>query len=139
MSRILLDTGFFKALIIPNDQHKAIAAEYETKFRNGYELCVLWPMIYEVLNAEGIDRIAEPKEFPLRKRFRELLAKCTRIDDTPYREEAITEILRNHHNELSLADAVLVKAVQNRELRIKTVITFDSGISSRLPPTMVPS
>lgn len=119
---VLADAGFMLALIDQKDEHHRRASELYKHIEEWHAL-VPWPALYETVST----RTARSDESMIR------LAKLLRspgikqLDDTPYREVALTKILDGAHRwlKLSLVDVILRDILVERKNRIDGFATFN--------------
>lgn len=121
---LLLDTGFWIALYDSRDAHHEDAQLLADNL-DPFNLVVPWPSLYETLNTRFV-----------RKRvwLDGIAAYLTRgstvrLADEAYRERALGSVLRNQApgRSLSLVDEVMRLALQDPNVRIDALITFNSA------------
>lgn len=123
--RVLPDTGFWISLYSTSEKNHGRAREYLDKIRWS-TILLPWPILYEVLRTKFVRDPRFVQGF--RNHLEEL--PVSRIDDTRYREAGLRETYRwciESERRLSLVDCVVRAMVQDRELRIDYLVTFDPG------------
>jgi predicted nucleic acid-binding protein len=122
---ILVDTGFWIALLDPRDDRHADARS-RTDQLDVFRMAVPWPSLYETLNT----RLA--RKPPAMARFQTVLTKPTtvRIDDQKYREEAVELTFSNAISgvrPMSLVDWVVRLMLADRNVKIHALWTYNPG------------
>ena len=123
MQRILIDSGFFFALVEPRDQHHVEALDRQG-WLDMFPTVLPWPILYETINTRLVgnpDRVAQ---------FERLAnAPDTEfIDDSPYRQTAYEIVIaraRAANQPLSLVDAVLHSIIADPDIRVDAMLTFN--------------
>lgn len=120
---LLVDTGYFIALHDERDEHNATAKRHE-RLLELRPVVLPWPVLYETINTRFAKRPA------VLTRIDAIVAKETTVllDDSQYREAAYRQVLRNSHKRsLSLVDAVLRAVIEDVNVQISTLLTFNEG------------
>ena len=105
----------------------------------GVTLMIPWPVLYEALNTQFIERVERVNRLD-----RDLLTltktgQLSLKDDTMYREEALQECFREaartgaHYWALSLVDRILRKMIADPQNKIDGLITYDLRGFSDVP------
>jgi predicted nucleic acid-binding protein len=120
---LLLDTGFWVAVYEERDPnyHRAGGLLSDVSRTT---ILLPWPILYEVLRTRFVrrnDRVA---------RFRSDLTRLRieKINDAPYRESALSDALGGpgvRSRGLSLVDLVLRRILEDPQLRVDGLVTFD--------------
>jgi predicted nucleic acid-binding protein len=122
--KVLVDTGFWFALLDRNDQHHA-AAEQKAIRLLPLNIVIAWPVLYETLNT----RFARNR--PTMRHFRTILGNpgTDLLDDAGYREDALELAFNSSERErpLSLSDCVLRLILDDTTARIDFLVTFNIG------------
>lgn len=122
---VLTDAGFWIGLCDPSDgSHSISAAIFESASR--FTLVLPWPLLYEVLRTRLVRQALDVQRFERALRR----VRIERIDDTPYREQALEATLRSataSQRSISLVDMVLRLMIENVHLRVHAVITYNPG------------
>ena len=123
MRRILVDSGFFFALVEPRDEHHFEALSKQ-EWLDLFPAVLPWPILYETINTRLVrdrDKIAQ---------F-ERLANAPEtefIDDSPYRRAAYEDVIERAkvgHYPLSLVDAILHCIIADPDIRVDAMLTFN--------------
>jgi predicted nucleic acid-binding protein len=134
MRGFLLDSSYLFALYREEGHRTRAASESfrELFYRSGNVLLVLWPILYESFNTEfSSDR---RQVLRLQSEWRRLLElkRLIYLDDAPYRETSrdqwwarIPTRSTKRSRGLSLVDTVLMSVMDDRELGVEAVLTFD--------------
>ena len=121
--RLLVDSGFFFALFNPRDQRHEDACEKQ-EWLDILALVMPWPTLYETVNTRFV-------------RQRETIARFESImrapgteflDDNPYRLAAYSYTIgqaKTRHHALSLVDSVLCAILDDVNVRIDAMLTFN--------------
>ena len=120
---LLVDSGFFFALLDPRDSHHAAAVERQ-EWLERLSVVVPWPILYETINTRFARRSVtiERLERILRRPDTELL------DDSRYRDDAYEETLaraKRGYGAMSLVDSVLCAVLVDVDVRISAMLTFN--------------
>jgi predicted nucleic acid-binding protein len=120
---LLVDTGYWFALFEPRDD-KHNQATPKARFIERMTVAFPWPVLYETLNTRLI------KNRPGIDRFERIIKRpnIRRIDDTPYREEALEKTFdeaRGGRRSISLCDMVMRLMLEDTRLRIRALLTFN--------------
>lgn len=124
MPKVLVDTGYWFALLDRDDQHHAAAEQKSTRLLP-LNVIIAWPVPHETLNA----RFA--RNPPTMRRFRTILARpgIDFLDDTQYRHDALELAFKSSERgrPLSLSDCVLRLMLDDRTARIDFLVNFNVG------------
>ena len=120
---VLVDSGFFIALLDPRDPHHSSAIERQ-EWLEGLSVVVPWPVLYETINTRFARRPATIEGFErvLRRPETELL------DDSRYRDGAFEKVFvqaRRGYGALSLVDFVLCGILSDVNVPIDAMLTFN--------------
>lgn len=123
MNRLLVDSGFFFALLNPRDQHHADARQKQ-EWLEILAVVIPWPILYETVNTRFTRRPASLASFEsiVRDPHTEFL------DDSPYRVDAFDLTLlrgKQRRHPMSLVDAVLHSILADVNVRIDAMLTFN--------------
>ena len=126
MRYALVDTGIWIARFDTNGPHRTAAINtLKSILESPIKILMPWPILYETLRTKYVE-----KSDPLRE-FCNIVnnPNVERIDDSPYREEALNTTLRKQCRfpEMSMVDCLLYLMMQSGEFRIVHFATFDSG------------
>ncbi len=121
---LLVDTGFFFALFNPKDDHHIDACEKQEWLEN-LSIVIPWPILYETINTRFVK---QPHNIA---RFESIVRNTETefLDDQKYRHEALKstlEIARVRRHNLSLVDSVLCAILNDINVRIDAMLTFNS-------------
>jgi predicted nucleic acid-binding protein len=122
-NRMLADSGFWIGLLDPSDQYYASVKALNVDLERG-TLLIPWPVLYETFSwklAKHPERVARFLSFLKRSNIQQ-------VDDGPYREDALRAAYREDRKaplDLSLADRVIRAALEDRNLVVRGLITFD--------------
>jgi len=118
----LIDTGFWFALYDNRDQYHKKAIDI-AEYLEFYNLLIPWPSLYETLNTRFVRR---PEWL---HNFKKHLNKyqTVKIPDEAYREKSLNNILitKQHQKSFSLVDMVIREMLEDRNLKIDVMITFN--------------
>lgn len=134
MRNIGVDAGFFIALYDESeDHHQQAMGIFETHVLAPTALIIVpWPVMYEIIRT----RMARRREIMIRFKHNWMSLrkqnKLKKIDDSPYREEALVETLKevergSNYRPLSLVDRVIRSMLAEKKLRFSAFITFNPG------------
>ena len=118
---LLADTGYFIALYDERDENYAMA-QRDKRLLDLHPMVLPWPVLYETINARFARR---PSALT---RMDSIIAKADTLllDDSPYREGAYRQVrLTSRKRPLSLVDAVLRAVIENENVRISGLLTFN--------------
>ncbi len=120
---LLVDSGFFIALFEPRDQHHKAACEKRDRLKSS-SFVVPWPILYETINTRFVRR---PKTIV---QFESLLRthNTVLLDDSSYRRGVYKNVLapaKTQRNAMSLVDAVLYAILDDTNVRINAMLTFN--------------
>ena len=122
--RILVDTSFFIALLDKRDRHHLSARKME-EWLNVMPILLPWPILYETVNTRLVRRPESLARFDAIIRS----AKTELLDDTPYRPRLLSAQFTRHlsMNRLSLVDAILCSIIEDVNVSVSVMLTFDMG------------
>ena len=124
--RLLIDTGFFFALFDKTDQYHVSACKL-LKQVGSVSIILPWPVLYETINTRFLK---ERMDFEL-DQFNAIVEspRTELLDDSPYRLEsyqvARKSVQRGWPPPLSLVDAILCAIVEDANVRVEAMLTFD--------------
>ena len=126
MRLALVDTCIWIARCDDSDpQYTAAITTLDFIQESPIRILMPWPILYETLRTKFVE-----KSEPLRK-FRNIVTNpnVERMDDSPYREEALSTTLREQRRfpEMSMVDCLLCLMMQRSKFRIAHFVTFDGG------------
>ena len=118
----LVDTGYFIALYDERDEHNKLA-QSNKRLLDLHPVVLPWPVLYETINT----RFA--KKASAMTRIDAIIAKAdTRLlDDSLYRDAAYRQVQTSRQRPLSLVDAVLRAVIEDKNVRISGLLTFNVG------------
>lgn len=118
--RILVDTGYWIALLNERDKHHAAAQTMESNLTLGH-LFVPWPTLYECVNT----RISRRRDAVAR--FRQFMHRPNTefVDDAPYRHDSLDCVLDAPYRRLSLSDHVIRSMLEDVDLSFDAFIGFN--------------
>ena len=120
---LLVDTGFFFALLDPRDQHYDQAREKQD-WLDLLSVVMPWPILYETINTRFVRRPGTIARFESLIRAPE----TEFLDDSPYRLEAYEDTLaqaKAQRPAMSLVDSVLCAILADTNVRIDAMLTFN--------------
>ena len=120
---LLVDTGYFIALHDERDAHNATAKRHE-RLLELRPVVLPWPVLYETINTRFARR---PKVL---MHIDAIIAKESTLllDDSPYREAAYRQVRQTSRKRpLSLVDAVLRAVIEDVNVHISALLTFNEG------------
>ena len=118
---LLVDTGYFIALHDERDEHNATAKRHESLLEL-HPVVLPWPVLYETINTRFAKRPDVLRQIDV------IVAKenTLLLDDSPYRQNAYRQVLQiSPKRPLSLVDAVLRAIIEDVNVRISTLLTFN--------------
>jgi predicted nucleic acid-binding protein len=120
---ILVDTGFWYALYREKDQHHSQAQSMQKYLEPVHNIILPYPVLYETLNTTFV----EQKNWMFG--FSEMLNRTTTIliSDEPYKEKALSSVLTETSRPMSLVDRVIRLMLDDDNLNINALITFNAG------------
>lgn len=127
---LLVDSGFFIALLDPRDRYHAEAGKKE-EWLELYSLIVPWPVLYETVNTRFTRRLTRrPANIA---RFENLVLRSEpqtiRLDDSSYRHKAYADTLvrakEPRGSARSLVDSILHAIIEDPEVHIDAMLTFN--------------
>ena len=134
--RILVDTGFWIALYDTGDSRHARALA-NSDLVEEYPVVVPWPVLYEAVGTRLVKRQGFARFENVLKRSDTLL-----LDDCPYREDCLDEVFSKGKRPLSLVDSVLRHILDDTDVRIEGLLTFNpkdfSDVCARRGVEIVP-
>jgi len=122
---VLADTCFWIALYDPRDGRHTVAVSILEAITGG-TLLFPWPLYYELLRTRFVKQPGWVERFLTLVKSGRLLP----IDDTPYREKALESTLdlaARGQRSISLVDMVIRHILDDRDVRIIELITFNIG------------
>ena len=126
---LLVDTGFFFALLDRRDQYHATAETKKDLLDTSPRVILPWPVLYETLNTRFVGLVGAIDRF---ERLLQLPA-TELLDDSKYRDDCYRSVLahaRRGHC-LSLVDTVLRSVIEDtchHRPRLRAV-RFDNSVS----------
>lgn len=124
---VLLDSGFWIALLDPNDEPQKVEdAERIAKQIEGERLIVPYPTLYEFVSSRLSRREAVYQ-------FESLISQpnVEPLPDTKYRQRALENFFINNRrlrNDLSLVDEVIKLIIRDKNIKIDFIATFDLAL-----------
>ena len=118
---LLTDTGYLIALYDERDKHYA-TAQRNKHLLELHPVVLPWPVLYETINTRFARR---PRALMLIDR---IIAKADTLllDDSPYREAAYRQVQQtSRQRHFSLVDAVLRAVIEDENVRISGLLTFN--------------
>lgn len=118
---IVADTGFWFALYNERDQHHAEALDIERGIEH-LNLLIPWPTLYETINTRFV------KQLNSRQSLKRYLDKpsTVKIDDAPYKEDAIIEVIEPRSNrDFSAVDYIIRNILEDPNVITDALITFN--------------
>lgn len=122
--RLLVDSGFFFALFNTRDQHHNEACDKQEWLEN-LSIVMPWPILYETINTRFVRRPDIIARFESIIRAPDTLF----LDDNSYRLEAYKSTLdlaKSRRHTLSLVDSILYAIIDDINVRIDAMLTFNS-------------
>lgn len=127
---LLVDSGFFIALLDPRDRYHTEAGKKE-EWLDIYSLVVPWPVLYETVNTRFTRQMT--RRPANRARFEHLVLRSEpqtiRLDDSSYRHKAYADTLAQAKepggSTRSLVDAILHAIIEDPEVHIDAMLTFN--------------
>ena len=122
MQRILVDSGFFFALVEPRDRHHEDALDRQ-HWLDMFPAVLPWPILYETVNTRLVRDPDKVAQF-------ERLANAPEtefVDDSPYRRAAYEDVIvrAKAGHPLSLVDAILHSIITDPDIRLDAMLTFN--------------
>lgn len=123
MQRVLVDSGFFFALVNARDQHHCEALDKQ-EWLDLFPAVLPWPILYETINTRLIRDPDKVAQF-------ERLANAPEtefIDDSPYREAAYEDVIaraKARRSPLSLVDAIIRSIITDPDIKVDAILTFN--------------
>ena len=118
---LLIDTGYFVALYEERDEHYEVA-QSNKHLLDLHPVVLPWPVLYETINTRFARRRSALT------RIDSIIAKADTLllDDSPYRERAYRQVQQtSRQRPLSLVDAVLRAVIEDENVRISGLLTFN--------------
>jgi predicted nucleic acid-binding protein len=120
---ILVDSGFWFALFNERDTHHQDALNKEDVLWSAVVL-LPWPSLYETINTRFV------KDEGATRDFKRIVGRpnTIRVDDSPYREEAFVETLREAapgDRPIGLVDVVIRLMLSDGNLRVNYLLTYN--------------
>ena len=118
---LLIDTGYLIALYDERDEHHTVA-QCTKRLLDLHPVVLPWPVLYETIRT----RFARKPD--VLTRIDSIVAKedTLLLDDSPYREGAYRQVQQTSRKRpLSLVDAVLRAVIEDENVRISGLLTFD--------------
>jgi hypothetical protein len=125
VENVLTDAGIWYALFDPRDQYYAPALE-KAQYLDLLHIVLPWPILYETLRTRFVRNVASLRTFDA------YLSRphITYLEDAPYRNAALElsmDSSLNHARPLSLVDCVLRLMLEDVNIKIDYLITFNVG------------
>ncbi len=120
---IVADSGFWFALFNERDRHHDDALRIEANLEQ-LNLLIPWPTLYETINTRFVRRME------CREGLRRYLEKPStiRIDDAPYKENAISTVIDpRSKREFSAVDYIIRNILEDPDVKTDALITFNEG------------
>ena len=120
---LLADTGYFVALYDERDEYNEQAQRIQ-RLLDLHPLVLPWPVLYETLKTRFVRK---PTILP---RIDAIVQKGDTflLDDTPYRESAYRQVVQTFQQRpLSLVDALLRAVIDDENVRVSGLLTFNPG------------
>ncbi|QWT20679.1 type II toxin-antitoxin system VapC family toxin [Bacillus sp. NP157] len=120
--KVLVDTGFWIALLTKGDRHHTTALILEEDLAT-HHLLIPWPTLFEFVDTR-LARNASDGE-----RLRKILKRDGNelINDLPYRDSSLDFTLGNRGHTFSLVDHILRSIMEDPEVRIDGFVGFNHG------------
>lgn len=120
---LLVDTGYFIALHDERDAHNAMAKRHE-RLLELRPVVLPWPVLYETINT----RFAKRPKVLMHIDAIITQESTLLLDDSPYREAAYRQVQQTSRKRpLSLVDAVLRAVIEDVNVHISALLTFNEG------------
>lgn len=125
----LIDTGFWIALFNPGKEpEKSAEAEVIAELIESHNILIPFPTLYEFLNSKFSRK-------GIALNFQKLISRPNyiKICDKDYREKSILDFFNyaiQYKNDVSLVDEVIKGMIDDKNLKIDYVITFDLGLKN---------
>lgn len=128
MNNVLVDSCFWFSLLgTRNDGNQIIANTiFERIEKNNCNLIIPYPSLYETVNTKLLrDKNKTAADWFLKQ----LVAnpRYKRIIDESYRDRAFINTLNTRERGISLVDHILREMMKDKNLRIDTLVTFNTG------------
>ena len=119
---IVADTGFWVALFDPADAYHADAQDIAEDILD-QRLIIPWPCLYETLNTKFVKRRTSLAAFERRV----ARPNFVRLDDSPYREQALLALFEQlrQFERRSLTDLVICQILEDPSIRVDVLVTSD--------------
>ena len=119
MKNVLLDSGFWFALLTEGDQHHERAVEIFNQ-REGLRFLIPFPSLYETVNTKFVK---EKNHQILRAHINSLAIEL--VHDDRYKQDAYDTTLQQTKRDLSLVDMVIRLMLEDPDLHIEALVTFN--------------
>ena len=120
-SRLLVDTGFFFALYDARDDHHDDAQAHQ-HWLEDLPIILPWPILYETVNT----RLTRRQHLVAQFDAVVSAERTTLLDDTPYRADCYRTVSSRTRRGLSLVDAVLQRVIEDANVDIGAMLTFNA-------------
>lgn len=123
MQRVLVDSGFFFALVETRDQHHVEALDKQ-EWLDLFSAVLPWPILYETINTRLVRDPDKVAQF-------ERLANAPEtefIDDSRYRDAAYEDVIaraKARRSPLSLVDAIMHSIITDPDIKVDAILTFN--------------
>ena len=127
MATILVDTGVWLALCDARDRVATPEVVEDIYDRiKVHSIIVPWPVVYETLRTRFVRNRAAMERFEHEIKS----ARVDRLDDAPYREDALSlsiDYSLRQGRPLSMVDCMLRLLLDDLKIRIRYFVTFNQG------------
>lgn len=125
MNRVIIDTGYWRAIYDSLDDYHNISVDISKRIINSreYRLVIPFPTMYELLRTEFVKRKSALQNIDY------IIKDVSRVDliyDERYRDKAYSEMIMTKRN-LSFVDCIVRAMLDDANLNIKGLITFNNG------------
>lgn len=120
MINAVVDTGFWYALYDGRDVYHDVASDFMSNHCDGLHFLIPFPTLYETINTRFVKQRNHHK-----MRHHINSDRCTLIHDEEYKIQAYDATFTMEH--LSLVDMVIRLMIEDPNLRIDAVLTFNPG------------
>jgi len=124
--RIIIDTGFWIALLDPKDFDNKDEAERIAEEIKDEDLIIPFPTLYEFVNSRLSRRDSKIQFETILNR-----TNIVRLSDTEYKEKALENFFLKSNSEyydVSLVDEVIKLIIDDKLLRVDYIASFDEGL-----------
>lgn len=118
--QLLVDTGFFTALLHERDPYHASAVANQD-WLEALPVVLPWPILYETINT----RLARRPHLMARLDALVSSDQTTLLDDATYRSNCYSMVIQSRGQAPSLVDAVLQCVIEDANVRIGAMLTFN--------------